>query len=56
MGCTPSVLVPVMAAAACVAALAQTPPYNLGRTPTAEEIRAGDTAIGVEGKELPPGS
>ena len=38
------------------AAQAQMPTYRLGRTPTAEEIRAWDIAIGPEGKELPPGS
>ena len=37
-------------------ASAQTRTYNLGRTPTSEEIRAWDIAIGPEGKELPPGS
>ncbi len=36
--------------------LAQTPTYNLGRTPSAEEIRAWDIAIAPAGKELPPGS
>ncbi|MBI4458727.1 MAG: cytochrome c [Acidobacteria bacterium] len=51
-----NLLVPVMALAAGVAALAQTPTYNKGRTPTQEEIRARDIAIGPEGKELPPGS
>ena len=40
---------------AAVAALAQTPTYKVGRTPSAEEIRTWDTAIGPEGKELPPG-
>ena len=40
---------------ACVAALAQTSTHNLGRTPSAEEIRAWDISIGPEGKELPPG-
>ncbi|OFW15474.1 MAG: hypothetical protein A3H27_18670 [Acidobacteria bacterium RIFCSPLOWO2_02_FULL_59_13] len=40
----------------CVAALAQTPTYNRGRTPSAEEVRAWDIAIGPDGKELPPGS
>src|SRR3989449_10439841 len=35
---------------------AQSPPYGLGRTPTAEEIRAWDIAISPTGKELPPGS
>ena len=42
-----------MALAACVAALAQTPTYNLGRTPTEEEIRAWDIAIGPDGKGTP---
>jgi hypothetical protein len=42
--------------AACVNALAQSPTYHLGRTPTQEEIKAWDIAIGPEGKELPPGS
>ena len=50
------VLVPVMVLATCVVAVAQTPTYNLGRTPSAEEIRAWDISIGPEGKELPPGS
>jgi S-disulfanyl-L-cysteine oxidoreductase SoxD len=52
-------LVPVMASLlgfACVAALAQGPTYNLGRTPSEKEIRTWDIAIGPEGKELPPGS
>ena len=57
--CILNLLVPVMALAldvACVAALAQTPTYNLGRTPTQAEIVAWDVAVGPEGKELPPGS
>ena len=29
--------------------------YHLGRTPTPEEVKAWDIAIGPEGKELPPG-
>jgi cytochrome c len=37
------------------AVAAQSPTYGVGRTPTAEEIRAWDIAIGPEGKELPPG-
>ena len=48
-------LVPVMALVTGVAVLAQGPTYNLGRTPTEDEIRAWDTAIGQEGKELPEG-
>lgn len=49
-------LVPVMALGASIAALAQGPTYVLGRTPTQEEIKAWDIAIGPEGKELPSGS
>ena len=37
----------------CVAA--QSPSYGVGRTPTAEEIRAWDISIGPTGEELPPG-
>ena len=36
-------------------ALAQGPTYKIGRTPTAEEIKARDIAIGPTGEELPPG-
>src|SRR6186997_609495 len=36
-------------------ALAQGPTYGVGRTPTAEEIRAWDISIGPTGEELPPG-
>ena len=38
-----------------VSALAQSPTYGVGRTPTAEEIRAWDISIGPDGAELPPG-
>jgi len=31
------------------------PTYGLGRTPSAEEIRARDINIGAAGEELPPG-
>lgn len=34
---------------------AQSPTYGIGRTPTAEEIRAWDISIGPHGAELPPG-
>jgi len=34
---------------------AQSPTYGVGKTPTAEEIRAWDIAIGPKGTELPPG-
>ena len=37
------------------AVLAQSPTYGVGRTPTAEEIRASDSSIGPHGEELPPG-
>ncbi len=51
------IFIPVVALAACAAALAQTPTYNLGKIASAEEIRAwGDLVIGPAGKELPPGS
>jgi hypothetical protein len=40
----------------CLAAWAQSPTYGLGKTPTAEEIRAWDIAISPDGKELPQGS
>ena len=38
-----------------VPALAQSPTYGVGRTPTPEEIRAWDISIGPTGEELPPG-
>jgi cytochrome c len=38
-----------------VAALAQSRTYGVGRTPTAEEIRALDISISPTGEELPPG-
>ena len=53
-------LLPVIAVAmtlgVCVVASAQSPTYGLGRTPTAEEIRAVDITISPDGKQLPPGS
>src|SRR6185295_11426557 len=36
-------------------ALAQGPTYRLGTTPSAEEIKARDTAISPDGRGLPPG-
>jgi cytochrome c len=36
-------------------ARAQSPTYGVGRTPTAEELRAWDISIGPTGDELPPG-
>jgi cytochrome c len=37
-------------------ALAQGPTYRFGTTPSAEEIKARDTAISPDGRELPAGS
>ena len=48
-------LVLVLTLAAVTEGLAQLPNYGVGRTPTAEEIRARDITVGTAGKELPPG-
>jgi S-disulfanyl-L-cysteine oxidoreductase SoxD len=56
MRCLTNVLMPVMLLAAPVAVLAKTATYHLGRTPSEEEVRALDIAIGPAGKELPLGS
>ena len=51
------VMAPLVALAACLPLAAQTPDYKgVGRTPTADEIKAMDIAVGIDGKELPPGS
>lgn len=39
----------------CSVGWAQSPTYHVGRTPSAEEIRAWDIAISPTGKELPAG-
>jgi len=39
----------------CQTAWTQSPTYGIGKTPTAEEIRAWDIAISPTGKELPAG-
>ena len=44
-----------VALAGGASALAQSPTYHLGRTPTSEEIRVADTYAGPAGKELLPG-
>jgi S-disulfanyl-L-cysteine oxidoreductase SoxD len=54
--CWSSSFVSMMAFAACAAAWAQAPSYNVGRSPTKEEIQAWDISIGPDGKELPPGN
>jgi S-disulfanyl-L-cysteine oxidoreductase SoxD len=41
---------------ASVTVLAQGPTYRLGTAPSADEIKARDTAVSPGGKELPPGS
>lgn len=56
MRCSRSPLVPIVLLIAAAAARAQTPTYQVGRTPTPQEIQAWDIAVGPEGKELPPGS
>ena len=45
----------VMILGVCHIGWAQSPTYGLGRTPSAEEIRAWDISISPTGKELPPG-
>jgi len=40
---------------AATTALAQEPLYRFGTTPSAEEIKARDTAISPDGRGLPPG-
>ena len=47
-------LLPVMVLGLFRAGWAQSPTYGLGKTPTADEIRAWDIAISPTGKELPP--
>ena len=49
-------LTATIALSASVTALAQGPTYRLGTTPSAEEIKARDTAVSPQGKGLPPGS
>ena len=57
MRCSTSLVLTLMVLGACGAARAQTPDYSsVGRTPSADELRAWDITIGMEGKELPPGS
>lgn len=51
-----SFLLPAMVLLACGAAMAQSPTYKMGRTPTEAELRAWDHAVGPDGKELPAGS
>ena len=55
MRCRRLLLAAAVALAASVPALAQGPTFGLGRTPSAEEIRAADTAVAPDGTGLPPG-
>ncbi len=52
---TGNFLLPVTVLLACSAALAQSPTYKIGRTPTAAEVHEWDEVVGPDGKELPPG-
>ena len=49
-------LTAAIAIAASGSVLAQGPTYRMGTPPTAEEIKARDTAVSPRGRELPPGS
>lgn len=55
MRCRELLLITTIALWAGAAALAQGPTFGLGRTPTAEEIKAADTAVAPDGTGLPPG-
>lgn len=46
----------VVIVATALPSRAQLPTYGLGRSPTAEEIKAWDVTIPPDGKGLPPGS
>jgi cytochrome c len=48
-------LLPFLMLVGAGSALAQSPTYGVGRTPSAEEIRAWDISISPTGEELPPG-
>jgi len=46
----------LLTAVAAPAGRAELPTYRLGRTPTADEIKAWDVTVPPDGKGLPPGS
>jgi S-disulfanyl-L-cysteine oxidoreductase SoxD len=56
MRCSCSAWVAAIVLGAGVTAFAQGPTYRVGRAPTADELRASDTAITPDGGQLPPGS
>jgi mono/diheme cytochrome c family protein len=49
-------LVALASVATALPSPAQLPTFGLGRTPTAEEVKAWDVTIPPDGKGLPPGS
>ena len=49
-------LLTVMILGVCPAGRAQSPTYGLGKTPSAEDIRARDISVSPDGQGLPPGS
>jgi mono/diheme cytochrome c family protein len=55
MRCGFSFLLSIVALFAGTSAFSQAP-YNIGRTPTADEVKAWDISVGPDGKELPAGS
>jgi S-disulfanyl-L-cysteine oxidoreductase SoxD len=55
-GTTKIILCGSLVVAFAVTAIAQSPRYHVGRTPTADEIKAWDIAIGPDGRGLPAGS
>ena len=55
MRCSLNLLAVMILAAAPVAALAQSPTYNVGKPLSQEEIRRFDFMIGPQGQQLPPG-
>jgi cytochrome c len=55
MRCPDLLLTAALALCAGATTLAQGPTFGLGRTPSAEEIRAADTAAAPDGTGLPPG-
>jgi S-disulfanyl-L-cysteine oxidoreductase SoxD len=61
MRCSPKLAIAVMvvsAGIACINAAAQSPDTysNVGTTPTPQELKAWDIAVGPDGQGLPPGS
>jgi cytochrome c len=48
-------VISIIVLCASVTAFAQGPTYRFGSTPSAQEIKARDTAVSPSGKELPPG-